>query len=97
MLTAKEIKALTGAKTKAQGINLLYQGVCTKFATWKRFCCGADREYFPAGYDSKRDLVHFTSWWRTPDGSAGHSRIGLPLKDALASQTGDLSNAVILL
>lgn len=97
MLTAKEVKDLTGAKLKVQGINILYQQICTKFTAWKRFCCGADREYTPVGYDRKRDLVHFTSWWPGPDGSVGHSHVGLPLKDALESNNGDLSQAVVLL
>lgn len=97
MLTAKEVRDLTGAKLKVQGINILYQQICTKFPAWKRFCCGADREYTPTGYDKKRDLVHFTSWWSGPGGLVGHSRVGLPLKDALESATGDLERAVVLL
>lgn len=75
-LTAKEIKQMTGAKTRFEGETILYKALETR--EWTLF----DRVYKVAGYDRRKDLVHFTSTWAV-EGGAGHSRVGLSLKQAM--------------
>lgn len=88
-MRATEIKALTGAKYKAQGIAILCKRI--EALHWTR----NGREYRFAGYDGRKDLVHFTSTWSVP-GGAGHSRVGLSMADALKPGAGDLTGAVVL-
>lgn len=97
-VSAKEVRARSGERTKAAGLYALYQVVEKRPVAWSRVCAGGVRVYSVTGYDRRRDLVHFSSWWKTEGGGAvGHSRVGLPLLDALSNETGDLSNAQILI
>lgn len=91
-MTAKEIKELTGADTRIQGETILYKQL--EVRPW--FYGGRAAEC--AGYDRRKDLVHFTVTWSAGPGVAGHRRIGLPLKEALVNQDGviDPDRAVIL-
>lgn len=88
MMEAKEIKRLTGAKTKTLGINILYAGFEKR--SWHR----NGREYHVAGYDCRKDFLHFTACWSLEGGGAGWSRVLLPLKDVILNADGDLSNAI---
>lgn len=86
---AKEIKTLTGKRTRAEGETALYQSLEQR--QWRY----GDRAYGLAGYDRRRDIVHFTSTWAAPGGGAGHSRLGLPLRAAIESD-GNLAGASVL-
>jgi len=86
---ARDIKALTGARTKMAGIAILYRRLGDK--TWTR----GGRAYQLAGYDARKDLVHFTATWAVPGGAA-HRRVAISLAEALASDSGDLEHALIL-
>ena len=88
-MKAKEIKDLTGAKYKAAGVAILCKQIEAK--PWLR----NGRAYCFAGYDQRKDLVHFTCTWAVP-GGAGHSRVGISLRDAMNSTTGDLTCATVL-
>lgn len=88
-MQAKEIKALTGAKSKMEGINILYAALEKK--QWTR----NNRTYTVAGYDYRKDHVHFTCTWSV-EGGAGHSRVEIPLADAVSSKNGDLCLANVL-
>lgn len=76
---AKEIKRLTGASSKFQGINILCEELEKKYF-W--YC---NRRYSFAGYDYKNRWVHLTSTWPLVDGGVGHSRIGISLEIAMNS------------
>lgn len=89
-LSAAKIKTLTGCKTRTLGESALYARL--EKQTWFR----GDRGYRPAGFDRRKDLVHFTSTWAAQGGGAGHSRLGLPLKLALECN-GDLAQASVIL
>ncbi len=88
-MNASEIKRLSGAKSKAAGASILYAQLEQK--TWER----NGRTYSLAGYDQRKDLVHFTATWSI-EGGVGHRRVGIALADALGSITGDLSAAIVL-
>lgn len=88
-LSAAEIKAMTGCKTRALGESALYARLEDK--AWRY----GDRIYRTAGFDRRKDLVHFTSTWAIEGGGVGHSRLGLPLKLALEC-AGDLAHALVL-
>jgi hypothetical protein len=87
-LTAKEIKQLTGAKTRFEGETALYKQLEDRQWTL------SGRTYKVAGYDRRKDLVHFTSTWAV-EGGAGHSRVGVPLKQAIDPRT-DLIGVTVL-
>lgn len=89
-LTAKDIKAMTGAENRWQGESMLYQQLEAR--QWRL----GDRESQVAGYDRRKDLVHFTATWSAGAGCAGHRRVGVPLKVALANQSGVLDQYVVL-
>lgn len=86
---AKEIKTLTGKRTRAEGESALYASLEKR--QWR---CG-ERVYGLAGYDRRRDVVHFTATWPAPGGGACHSRLGLPLRAAIESD-GSLTGASVL-
>lgn len=88
-MSAAEIKTMTGCATRALGENVLYARVETQ--TWFR----GQRSYQTAGFDRRKGLVHFTSWWAAEGGGVGHSRLAMPLKLALECQ-GDLAQAIVL-
>lgn len=88
-MRATQVKALTGAKYKAQGIAILCKRI--EAVTWSR----NGREYRFAGYDNKKDLVHFTCTWSVP-GGAGHSRVAISMEEALKPTAGDLTGALVL-
>ncbi|KFC72702.1 hypothetical protein [Massilia sp. LC238] len=88
-LSASKIKEMTGCKTRALGESALYSRLETQH--WFR----GDRVYRPAGFDRRKNLVHFTSTWAVEGGGVGHSRVGMPLKLALEC-AGDLAQAVVL-
>ena len=88
-LSAAEIKEMTGCKTRALGESALYARL--EAQNWFR----GDRVYRTAGFDRRRDLVHFTATWALEGGGVGHSRVGLPLKLALESN-GNLAQASTL-
>jgi hypothetical protein len=89
-LNTREIKLLTGAKSRLEGINLLYEQLGQK--QWFR----AGKAFELAGFDDKKNLVHFTSTWALDGGGVGHTRIGLPLESSLQSN-GDLAQACVIL
>jgi hypothetical protein len=88
-LSAAEIKTMTGSTTRAQGETVLYQRL--EEQNW--FC--GDRVYRTAGFDRRKNLVHFSATWPVEGGGVGHSRLGMPLKLALECD-GDLARATIL-
>lgn len=88
-LSAAEIKQMTGCKTGALGESALYSRPEAK--TWFR----GERAYRAAGFDRRKNLVHFTATWAVEGGGAGHSRLGMPLKHALEC-AGDLAQAIVL-
>lgn len=89
-ISAKEVKSLTGASTKIAGLNTLYFQLEQR--KWHRF----GREYATAGYDSRKDLVHFTATWAAEGGGVGHSRVAVSMTVAINSKDGDLATAVVL-
>lgn len=88
-LSAAQIKEMTGAKTRALGESALYAQL--EAQTWFR----GDRAYRTAGFDRRKDLVHFTATWAAEGGGVGHSRLGMPMKLALEC-AGNLANATVL-
>ena len=88
--SAAEVKKITGAKTKSEALRLLYKGL--EGRQWQ----GNGRAYGLAGYDPKKDRVHFTATWSAGPNTAGHSRVELSMQAAVENATGDLSDAVIL-
>ena len=89
-MRASEAKKLTGAKTAKDAVRILYE----KLSAQENWHLG-DRPFSIAGYDSRKDLVHFTATWSVP-GGAGHRRLGMPLLDDANSSNGDFKNAPIL-
>lgn len=81
-MNAKEIKALTGARTRTQGETILYNQLASR--QW--FYGGRKAEC--AGYDRRKDRVHFTVTWAAEAGAVGHRRVGLPLNTALNTTDG---------
>lgn len=88
-LSAAQIKQMTGCKTRALGESALYTRL--EAQTWFR----GERAYRTAGFDRRKNLVHFTATWAVEGGGVGHSRVGMPLKLALEC-AGDLAQAIIL-
>lgn len=88
-LSAAEIKTMTGCKTRALGESALYTRLESQ--SWFR----GERVYRAAGFDRRKDLVHFTATWAVEGGGVGHSRVGMPLKLALECD-GNLAQAVVL-
>lgn len=88
-LSAAEIKAMTGQKTRALGESVLYARLVSQ--NWFR----GDRPYVTAGFDRRKNLVHFTATWAVEGGGVGHSRLCIPMKLALECR-GDLASASIL-
>lgn len=86
---AQEIKELTGKRTRAEGESAFYATLVQR--QWR---CG-ERAYRVAGYDRRKDLVHFTATWVVAGDGVGHSRLGLPLRLA-AEGNGDLAAAKVL-
>ena len=87
---AKEIKALTGATALWQGVNILCQQIEEK-THWNR----NGQTYRFAGYEHRKDRVHFTATWSAPQG-VRHSRVAISMKDAIESKDGSLANAFVL-
>lgn len=88
-MRATAVRALTGAATKAEGLRVLYARLEAR-AGWML----NGRGYRLAGYDRGRDRVHFTATWSAGEqGGIGHSRVCLPLGEALARNDGDLTGA----
>lgn len=88
-LSAAEIKHMTGCKTRALGETALYARL--EAQSWFR----GDRVYRTAGFDRRKDLVHFTASWAVAGGGVGHSRLCMPMKLALECG-GDLAQAIVL-
>lgn len=88
--TAAEVKQLTEATTKAQGLSVLYAALEKR--QWQR----NGRTYGLAGFDRSKDLVHFTATWSDGRNGVGHSRVALSMQSAVENDTGDLSSAIIL-
>lgn len=88
-LSAAEIKQLSKCQTRAQGESALYARL--EGQRWYR----GDRFYQTAGFDRAKGLVHFTATWALEGGGAGHSRLGMPLKEALECG-GNLAQAIVL-
>lgn len=89
-MLAKDIKALTGAKLLWQGVQILCKQIEQK-THWNR----DGQTYRFAGYERRKDRVHFTATWGEPQG-VRHSRVAIPLKEAVESKDGDLSRAFVL-
>jgi hypothetical protein len=87
--TAQELKKLTAMPTRAQGETALYASL--EGRQWHL----GDRAYTLAGYDRRKDLVHFTATWPRLGGGVFHSRIGLALRLAVDG-AGDLTGASTL-
>lgn len=83
-MKAVAIKALTGAKTRTEGESLLYKRL--ESLNWEL----NGREAKMAGYDRKKDLLHFTSTWSI-EGGCGHRRVGISLETAVKMNGGSLS------
>lgn len=88
-MDAKTIKALSGATNKLAGISVLCSRIEARTWTFN------GRAYRFAGYDNRKDLVHFTATWSI-EGGCGHSRVGVPMQLTLDNQNGELNNVVIL-
>lgn len=88
-MKATEIKALSGKKNLIAGIDVLCKRIEAK--EWKR----EGRVYRFAGYDRRKDTVHFTCTWSVPGGAA-HRRVGITMHQALDSTDGDLGRAWVL-
>lgn len=89
-MIASEIKALTGARRRAVGEDILYRQLAAR--TWMLNGHAAHC----AGYDRRKDLVHFCATWGEAPGVVGHRRVGLSLGEALSNETGILDAATIL-
>ncbi len=87
---AKEVKALTGAKLLWEGVNILCEQIKQK-THWNR----DGRSYIFAGYEHRKDRVHFTATWSVPGGAA-HRRVAISMKEAVESKDGNLERALIL-
>lgn len=83
-MTAKELKLLTGAKTKQQAINILYARLERR--TWSRNGITVSL----AGYDMKKDKVHFTETRSLDGGGIFHTRHYLTLEEAIDCVTGKI-------
>ena len=88
-LSAAQIKQMTGCRTRALGESALYSRL--EAQSWFL----GDRMYRTAGFDRRKDLVHFTATWAVDGGGVGHSRVGLPMKLALEC-CGDMAHASVL-
>lgn len=88
-LSAAEIKKMTGCATRSLGETALYSRL--EAQNWFR----GDRVYRTAGFDRRNDRVHFTATWSVEGGGVGHSRLGMPMKLAIACD-GDLAQASVL-
>ena len=89
-MNANELKLLTGAKTKMQAINILCQRLEKRTYSYAGYAAKF------AGYDDKKDLVHFTQTEATVPGSCWHRRIYLRMDDAIDCITGNLDNAPVM-
>lgn len=87
---AKEIKALTGAPTLWQGVAILCAQIEQK-THWTR----DGQTYRYAGYEHRKDRVHFTATWETPRG-VRHCRVAISMKEAIDSKEGNLTQATVL-
>lgn len=87
---AKEVKALTGAKLLWQGVQILCHQIKQK-SHWNR----DGQTYRYAGYEHRKDRVHFTATWCAPRG-VRHCRVAISMKEALESKDGSLARALIL-
>lgn len=86
MMDAKEMKLLTGAKTKLAAIGILYARL------EKRNWSYAGIPARIAGYDYKKNLVHFTQTESAGENSCWHRRVYFSMADALDCVSGNLSN-----
>ena len=89
-MKATHLKALTGAKTRAVGENIL----CRQFEDRKWVYRGHVARW--AGFERRKDRVHFTATWSAGEGGVGHRRVALSLAAAFNNQTGVLDNALVL-
>lgn len=89
-MNAKEIKALSGAKSLWTGIQVLYKQLENR--TWEI----NGRPCSVAGFDYKKDRLHFTSTWSLPEGGCGHRRVCTTLKEALDNKDGIIRKYLIL-
>ena len=87
--SASELKKLTGKATRATAESALYAALESR--QWHR----GGQQYQVAGYDRRKDLVHFTATWARDGGGAFHRRVGVPLRLAVEGN-GDLEGAVVL-
>lgn len=87
---ANEVKALTGAKLLWEGVNILCEQIEQK-THWNR----DGQSYSFAGYEHRKDRVHFTATWAAPQG-VRHSRVAISMKEAIESKDGNLVKALIL-
>ena len=83
-MNAKEMKALTGAKSAMQAHSMLCDRIKRRGWTYK----GNPASF--AGADYRRNLVHFTQTLNISQGACSHRRIGLPMEDAIDCLTGNL-------
>ena len=89
-MKAQQLKAMTGAKTRGIGENILFR----QFEARNWVYLGHEARC--AGFERRKDRVHFTATWSAGDGSVGHRRVALSLAAAFNNQTGVLDNAIIL-
>jgi hypothetical protein len=88
-MSASEARQATGAKTLREAVDVLYRQLEARDWTYQ------GRQARTAGYDRRRDLVHFTCTWSVP-GGAGHRRLGLSLRRAIDQVDGVLDHASTL-
>lgn len=88
---AKDIKALTGAKVLWQGVQILCEQIEQK-THWHR----EGQTYRFAGYQRRKDQVHFTATWIAPRG-VRHTRVAISMKEAIESKDANLAHATVLL
>lgn len=89
-MKAQQLKILTGAKTRVEGENILFR----QFEARKWVYRGHEARC--AGFERRKDRVHFTATWSAGPGVAGHRRVALSLSEAFNNQTGVLDNAIVL-
>jgi len=83
-MNTNEMKKLTGAKYKMQAISILCERIERR--NWKYN--GDSASY--AGYDFRKDLVHFCITKSVSPGTVSHRRIGVSMDDAIDCITGDI-------
>ena len=89
-MKATQLKAMTGAKTRAEAETILYRQFEARRWVYRGHVAQC------AGMERRKDRVHFTATWSAGPGVAGHRRVALSMEQAVSNQTGILDNALVL-